>query len=296
MAREHGTRARYVGGPDEHGQAGGCRCTPCTEANRADHERRARLILYGQWQPYVDAARAREHVRELSAAGIGWKRVAELAGLSSGQVSTLVYGRPRQGRPPSRRIRPATEQAILAVRPGPEALGSSALTDAAGTRRRLQALVALGYSQARLAGRLGMLQQNFAHVLTRDRVTAGTARAVRALYADLWDAAPDESTHRARVSVSRARNYARARDWPVPMAWDEEALDDPAGGPAEDWRRGGRTTVRAEDLVEDAEFVRQHGHQSLNERAMRLGVSRDRLEHAYKRAGSRQAQDEREAG
>jgi len=49
--------------------------------------------------------------------------------------------------------------------------------------------------------------------------------------------------------------------------------------------------------VEDAEFVRQHGgYHSLNERAMRLGVSRDRLEHAYMRAGRRQAlAEEREA-
>ncbi len=195
MEREHGTRARYVSGPDEHGQDGrGCRCTPCREANRADHARRSRLILYGQWQPFVDAARAREHVRALGAAGIGWRRAAELAGVSTGAVSMLVYGRPRAGRQPSRHIRAETEQRILAVRAAPELLGNGALTDATGTRRRLQALVATGYSQSVLAGRLGMLQQNFAHVMTRDKVTAGTARAVRQLYDELWDAAPDEST------------------------------------------------------------------------------------------------------
>lgn len=43
----------------------------------------------------------------------------------------------------------------------------------------------------------GTLQQNFASVLTRERVTAATARAVAALYDELWDEPPDESTRRA---------------------------------------------------------------------------------------------------
>ena len=38
------------------------------------------------------------------------------------------------------------------------------------------------------------------------------------------------------------------------------------------------------------------GYHSLNERAMRPGVSRDRLEHAYMRAGRRQVLAQREAG
>ena len=293
--REHGTRARYVSGPDEHGQAGsGCRCAPCCGANRAAAAQRDRLILYGQWRPYADAARARRHARALGAAGIGWRRLGELAGVSSGAMSKLLYGGPGS-RPPSRRIRAETEQKILAVRPGPESLSGGALVDATGARRRLQALVAAGYSQAALAARLGQLRSNFTGTMTRHHVTAATARAVTALYDELWDVRPDESTHRARISASRARNYAAARDWPVPMAWDEPEIDDAAAGPAEGWRRNSRATIPAEQLVEDAEFVRQHGgYSSLNERAMRLGVSRDRLEHAYMRAGRRLA--EREAG
>jgi len=296
--REHGTRARYVSGPDEHGGPGrGCRCGPCTEANRAAASHRGRMILYGQWQPYVDASQARDHVRALSAAGIGWKRAAALAGLSSGAMAKLLYGGPG-GRPATRRIRAETEQKILAVQPGAESLGGGALVDATGARRRLQALVAIGHSQSALARRLGQLPSNFTATMTRGQVTAATDRAVRALYDGLWDASPDESTHRGRISASRARNYARERGWPPPLGWDEPEIDDPAAGPAEGWRRGGRTTIRSAELVEDAEFVRRHGgHRSLNQRAMRLGVSRDRLEHAYARAGSRQAAGtEREAG
>jgi len=80
--REHGTRARYVCGPAEHGQAGaGCRCTLCTDANRAAGAHRERMIRYGRWRPYVDAGAAREHLRAVTAAGIGWKRAAQLAGI-----------------------------------------------------------------------------------------------------------------------------------------------------------------------------------------------------------------------
>ena len=173
--------------------------------------------------------------------------------------------RRRWGRPPSRRIRPETERKILAVTAAEESLSPGALVDATGARRRLQALVALGYSQAVLAERLGQLRANFTGTMTRERLTAGTVRVVRALYDELWDKQPDESTHRTRISASRARNYAQARGWPVPLAWDEPEIDDQAAGPAEGWRRSERTTIPAEELVEDAEFVRQAGdHRSLN--------------------------------
>jgi hypothetical protein len=241
MTRDHGTRARYVCGPDVHDQPGrGCRCTPCTQASRQAEDHRTRMKLYGQWQPYVDAGPAREHLRALAAAGIGWRRAAELAGVATGAVSKLLYGGPGD-RPPSRGIRPETERKLLAVRAAPESLSAGARTDAGGTRRRVQALVAAGYSQAILAGRLGIQRSNF-RLATCDQVTAGTARAVRELYDELWDKPPDESGHRQKISVSRARNYARARDWALPLAWDDDAIDDPAAKPAEGWRRGERTS------------------------------------------------------
>ena len=182
MTRDHGTRARYVCGPDVHGDADrGCRCAPCTQANRQAEDHRARMKLYGQWQPYVDASPAREHLRALAAAGIGWKRAAQLAGVATGTVSKLLYGGPGD-RPPSRGIRPETERKLLAVSPAAESLSAGARTDAAGTRRRVQALVAAGYSQAILAERLGIQRSNY-QLATCDQVTArhrpGGPRALR---------------------------------------------------------------------------------------------------------------------
>lgn len=134
--------------------------------------------------------------------------------------------------------------------------------------------------------------------MTRERLTAETVRAVRGLYDELWNVAPDESGHRTKIAASRARNYARARGWAPPLAWDEEQLDAPDGKAAEGWQRPDRHRSRAADLAEDAEFVRQVGGYALatnTEVAMRLGVPKTQLEKALERTRSREAPAEPEA-
>lgn len=113
--------------------------------------------------------------------------------MSTGSVSKLLYGGPGDW-PPSRRIRPQTAAAILAVRPSAQAVAAGALVDSAGTHRRVQALVTNGWSQARLAAQLALTGSNFATMMRRGQVTAATARAVRELYDQLWDKAPPDRT------------------------------------------------------------------------------------------------------
>jgi len=288
MSREHGTRARYVMG-EGPGKTAGCRCDACTAANRAYAAQRERKQAYGRWAPRVDAGPAREHLQALSAAGIGWKRAAELSGVSTGAVSKLLFGGPGD-RPPARRIRPETEQKLLAVPLAAPSLAAAAAVDATATRRRLQALVARGYSQAALAARLGIQRSNFGQAAA-GKVTAATERAVSDLYDELWNVPPDESTHRARISVSRARNYARARGWCPPLAWDDDTIADPEAGPAEGWQRSARVPLaeRAEDA---AEVIAWEGGR--DQAARRLGVSRYVLDKALERAAARPA--ELEAG
>jgi transcriptional regulator with XRE-family HTH domain len=275
--REHGTRACY---------ARGCRCDPCRGANRASERHRERQILYGRWEPYVDATPAREHVRMLGRHGLGHRRVSDLAGISNGVMSKLLYGIP--GRPPSRRIRSATEAAILAVTPR-AGLAPSAAVDATGTRRRLQALVACGWSQARLAARLGMTLQNFISMLTQERVKQSTRGAVCALYDELWNTAPEEKTRWDRTAATRARNMAAARGWVPPLAWDEDVIDDPSGEPASDWKRG--KFRRAADLVADCAELEGRGY-SREHAAERLGVTRDALDAAIYRVRKQEQQRE----
>jgi hypothetical protein len=284
-SRPHGTRARYVHGPGP-GRGPGCRCEACTAANRRAAGQRDRQIIYGRWQPYVDAGPAREHLQALSAAGVGWKRAAELAGVSTGAVSKLLYGGPAD-RPPTRRIRPETAAAILAVRPAAGQLAPSALTGSTGTRRRLQALVATGWSQARLARELGLTGANFGAMMRRDQVTAGTARAVSELYDRLWNQLPPEQDQRTRIAASRARRYAAARGWAPPLAWDDDVIDDPRGRPAESWKRAARRA--SADLAEDAgELIGLQGYSRQNA-AARLGVSIGALDQAFRRMRSSEA-------
>jgi len=284
--REHGTRARYVHGPGP-GNGTGCRCDECTAANRAAAQRRERAILYGRWQPFADAGPAREHVRALARHGIGRRRAAELAGMSAGAMSRLLYGGPGS-RPPTRRIRPQTAAAILAIRPSADLVAPYVLVGAAGTRHRVQALVAAGWSQAQLAGQLMTSPRHVGALLRQDRVTAGTATAARELYERLWSQPPPEDDHRTRIAATRARNYAAARGWAPPMAWDDDELDKPDGRPAEGWRRRDRTRRPSAELAEDAaELFRQdYTHEQA---ADRLGVTKGALEQALYRAQRREA-------
>lgn len=280
--REHGTKACYVFGPDGGGdRSRGCRCGACSRANREAENERNRQIAYGRWQPFVDAGPARGHLKTLMGSGIGWKRAAELAGVSGGTVTHLLYGGPG-GRPPSRRIRPETEAAILAVRPSLDVMADMAWTDATGTRRRVQALAARGWSQGRVAARLGVSRKNFNAMMRRGRVSAATARAVAALYAELWDAPPPEETPRQRDAANRARRHAAEQGWPPPMAWGED-IGDPAAEPAAGWQRDPERKCRSGALTAaEARELLGFGL-SRADAAKRLGVTVAAMEKAMER-------------
>lgn len=279
--REHGTRARYVSGPGIDGRPGqGCRCAACTAANRAHSRHRNRMIVYGRWQPYTDAGPVRLHIQALRAAGLGRRRIARLAQVSDSAVANLLYGKP--GRPPTRRLRPQTAAKLLAIRPGLDALAPATPVGATGTRRRLQALVALGHPKSALARRLAMLPGNLGAAMERNQVTAATARAVRDLYDELWDQRPDPQEWRAKITASRARNYAAARGWAPPLAWDDDTIDDPHATPADRWQRTGRTLSSAALAAEAAELITGQGY-TRQHAAERLGVTKAALDKALAR-------------
>lgn len=222
--RQHGTRAKYV--------VDKCRCTPCKDANRKAENHRYRQQAYGRWEPYIDAAPARAHVRMLMDYGIGWKRIAEMAGVGRGTVEKLLYGARHRGMEPSKGLRPETARRLLAVQPEGARLGGGVSVDATGSHRRIRALVAAGWPQAQLADRLGMQRSNFGKTMRSERVLASTERAVRNLYDQLWRADPRDHGVTPQ-GCSRARNYARTQQWAPVGAWDDDTIDDPAAAP--DW-------------------------------------------------------------
>lgn len=248
------------------------------EAERAYANRRNRLKAYGRWQPqvFIDSNRARDHIRMLNQADISIDRVAALSGLARSTLSRILYHQPHT-------IRPETEQQILAIRPAPENRDPGRFIDATGTRRRLQALVAVGWSLRALAPRLGMTHPNVTKIANGERglVWPDTARAITALYDQLWDQTPPQTTKAERISYSKARATAAQRGWVVPLAWDDDTIDDPAAVP-----ELGTRTPRAVALAEDSKELERLGF-TPEQVAERLGVKPQSIGQARRRARER---------
>lgn len=100
-----------------------------------------------------------------------------------------------------------------------------ARTDAIGTSRRLQGLIAIGHSETVIASVLGLDQPTLAPILRgqQSEVSTKTAAAVRDLFSLLW-------MHPVPGSAgARSRALAKANRWVSPLAWDD--IDDPDARP-----------------------------------------------------------------
>lgn len=221
---QHGTHARYV--LDQ------CRCIPCRHANNDYEANRAKLHAYGRWNGLVDAEPARQHVRALMAQGMGLKRIARVSGVAHGSLSKLMYGVHDQGkivRAPAKRLKPKNSQALLATKLD---LAGGAKVDGIGTRRRLQALVALGYPQAWLGREIGVGNiGRTIHGGGDGLVMKATADLVTALYERLSMTLNQPTTHREMIAASRSRAYAKQHGWLPPLALDDDHIEDPDYSP-----------------------------------------------------------------
>lgn len=263
---------------------------PVAGRSRYQKERRY-LIESGRWEPLTGAEPVREHLRRLAEAGIRWPRVAELSGVPGWTVKHILYG--SRGFPPARRVRQETAAAILAVPVSLSAAPAAARVDAAGTRRRVEALAAAGWPQAEVAARLGMPPTSLSQVLhRRGQVSAATARAVADLYDELWDQAPPEGTRRERIASARARRTAAERGWAPPLAWDDAAIDDPLAAPAQGWQRKARRSPA--ELAAEARDLMSMGL-SRRDAAERLGVTRAMVDTVLSRHPGCDEDDESEA-
>lgn len=160
--RSHGDRLRYIAG---------CRCDECRRANTEYEKRRAIARKSGDWNGYVPAGAAREHLAALSAKGVGYKQAADAAGVAISIAAKILNGQRQQ-------IRARTERSILAVTS--QAVADRALIDAGATWKAIDQLLAQGYSKAHLARELGYASP--AIQLDRTLVTARNAYDVEQLH------------------------------------------------------------------------------------------------------------------
>ncbi len=100
----HGTKARY--------NLNGCRCDECRADNRR-YERKRLLWLSGaKVGGLVDAAPVRRHVMKLQKKGMGYKRIADLAGVPQSAVGAIIWGRYDRA---AKRVKATTAAKLLAV-------------------------------------------------------------------------------------------------------------------------------------------------------------------------------------
>lgn len=272
----HGTRTAYV--------VDKCRCPECREAAVSSERHRRRQVAYGRYDAgRVDAEPVRAHVHYLMENGVSYKQVAKLSGVSLSAVGALLYGRPERGHGPYPRVQKATADKILAVRPSLAVMADGRFIDSTGTRRRIQALVAIGWSLSRIGQRIGIAPSNMSTFMQASQCTAGKARAVQAMYNELWNQPQTGTDHRSKISASRAKKHAQTNGWVPPLAWDDETIDDPNAVPASSEQT---LLVHGEVRVEEIDFLIRSGAgqaEILARSGFRNLKSLERLCHRYGR-------------
>lgn len=274
LARIRALEAENVRLRDQLARAGG----PVRRKNphTAYDSRRRALIAAGQWAPFVPAGPVRDHIRQvIDAAGFSHAQFAAAAGVDARTIRKILG--PAQ-------IRVKTEVAARICQVNPALVPVHGWVPAAGACRRLRALAVGGWSASVLAERLSLGVTAVQLIREGDQqvVAAATARKVRELYDEIWDTEPPAGTRSERISRGRTRGYARKAQWPPPMAWDDDTIDDPDASPGE-WQRPRGSRYRKGVLVAEAAELASFGL-GREEAAARLGVNRRTLEKAIQRA------------
>ncbi|MDT0270614.1 helix-turn-helix transcriptional regulator [Streptomyces sp. DSM 44915] len=204
-APPHGTRACYLRG---------CRRPPCRNANYRYNKWYSARTISGRIR--TSAGPASSHVQALCAAGWSHGQIAAAAGTARSTIGRLAADAVAG-------IAPTIASAILAVPLGPPPPARD--IEDSGTRRRLQALVAIGYSLTRIADAAGLSRTALGHIANGDvaGVRPTTARAVAEVYRR-WSGADGGSAW--------CRTYAAKQGWHGPAAWDD--IDDPDAVPEAD--------------------------------------------------------------
>lgn len=220
--------------------------------------------------------RAQAHVQALTAQyGVSVRGIAEAAGVAPAVISELNRG-------VCAGMRVGTEKLILAVRAADIFSRSNARGSVpnVGARRRLQALMVMGWRHQDLGPLLGFRTTNLNHQ-AGDWISQRRHEAVKDLYDRLWNV-------KGPAGLQSLARIAKAGYAP-PLAWDDDTIDDPnavadlgariyAQGKAPD---GGLR--RSDAVVEDVEFLLEDGC-TWPELLSRLGLSEEALEGALRRA------------
>ncbi|MFD5875657.1 hypothetical protein [Streptomyces sp. NPDC060322] len=207
--------------PPQHGERRcylhGCRRPECLNAHYRYMSRLNLEHSRGQ-KRRVDAAPVTAHLNLFIEAGWKQAQIERATGVNHRTLGPLLAGT-------YPRVHATTARKVFALEVGPPPVDLD--TDATGTTRRLQALVAIGHNYPAIAAAVGIHKDALGVVARggRTSVRVTTAQAVARAYKKL--------SRTAGASI-RARAQAAELGWHGPLAWDDATIDDPAAEPESD--------------------------------------------------------------
>lgn len=203
------TRPQPEHGADDRCYRNGCRRNECRDAYRNTRKRSAFRRARGI-PGHIPGPRIAAHLRAVIASGKTGLQIAAESGVSDRTIRYILAGQPE--------VQRAKAAALLAVQPLP----APARIDPTGTRRRIQALAAIGWPAIRTADEAGMSRRYMFDIFR------GAVPAIERHLADQVTA-----VYRAKCTTAGpsafARNRAARNGWPGPLDWAD--IDDPAEQP-----------------------------------------------------------------
>ena len=197
-----------------------CGCRACMDGNARRRRARYRLLAYGRYQDaHQPIEPIRQHLQALVDTGMIPERIAISAGVGGATVRRLLNSET------ARFVTGATARNLLAVTPYSSTLAAQGRGNGRGTRRRLQALAAIGWNHHEIARRLGYPRWKVNKALEGAYVDIRVHDDIAALYDELWDQQPPTHTRAQRVGRSYALTAARRHGWLPPLAWDDIDTD-----------------------------------------------------------------------
>ena len=100
------------------------------------------------------------------------------------------------------------------------------LDDARGVHRRLQALIALGWSPRQIGEQAGFGRNWVTQVLIRSTTTMKVVQRVQVAYDALRGHRPPQDTGYQKRTVRQMLDLAEANGWVPPVAWDDIDRDE----------------------------------------------------------------------
>lgn len=160
-------------------------------------------------------------------------------------------------------------------------LGRPYTVPSIGTARRVQALVALGWTFGQIGQQLGRGHDYAQKLATRADtfVRHSTAELVADVYEQMSMSLPPRETGRDRWRANYAQTAAAKRGWVPPLCWND--IDD-----ADEQPTGLRAANTRRDLLTEWAELEAAG-ESIGQAALRLGVTVGAIERAEFRARKR---------